>query len=71
MGIAGDPPAVRQPGSEANHSPSSSAEVKSYIFTPLYVYMTQCLIKHTDNSTFFIFFMPLPKYQMVPQYFVF
>jgi hypothetical protein len=41
-------------GSEADYSPPSSAEVKnawSYTFTPQYVFMAWCLVKHKDNFT--------------------
>jgi hypothetical protein len=40
---------VKRPGREADHSPSSSAEVKNawnYISTPQYVLMAWCLVKH-------------------------
>jgi hypothetical protein len=43
---------VRRPGREADHSPPFSAEVKnawSYAFTPQYVFMAWCLVKHGDN----------------------
>jgi hypothetical protein len=43
------------PGSEADHSPPSSAEVKNewnYTSTPQYVFMVWCLVKHRDNFTF-------------------
>jgi hypothetical protein len=46
---------VKRPGREADHSPTSSAEVKnawSYTSTPLYVFMAWCLVKHRDNCTF-------------------
>jgi hypothetical protein len=42
-------------GSETDHSPTSSAEVKnawSYTSTPSYVFMTWYLVKHTDKFTF-------------------
>jgi hypothetical protein len=42
-------------GREADHSPSSSAEVKNawnYTSTPHYVFMAWCLVKHRDNFTF-------------------
>jgi hypothetical protein len=47
-------PEVEQPGSEADHSPTSSVEVKnacSYTSTPLNVFMARCLIKHGENFT--------------------
>jgi hypothetical protein len=43
---------VKRPGREADHSPPSSAEVKnawSYTFTPPYVFMKWCLVKHRDK----------------------
>jgi hypothetical protein len=46
---------VKRPGREADYSPPSSAEVKypwSYTFTPPYVFMAWCLVKHRDNFTF-------------------
>jgi hypothetical protein len=46
---------VKWPGSEADHSPPSSAEVKnawSYSSTPYYVFMEWCLVKHRHNFTF-------------------
>jgi hypothetical protein len=50
--------AVKRPGREAEHPPLSSAEVKnawSYTFTPQYVFMARCLVKHRDN---FIYLLP-------------
>jgi hypothetical protein len=46
---------VKRPRREADHSSPSSAEVKnawSYTFTPHYVFMAWCLVKHRDNFTF-------------------
>jgi hypothetical protein len=46
---------VKEPGCQANHSVPPSAEVKKtwiYTFTPLYVFMAECLVKHRDNFTF-------------------
>jgi hypothetical protein len=46
---------VKRLGREADHSPPSSAEVKnawSYTFTPQYVFMAWCLVKHRNNFTF-------------------
>jgi hypothetical protein len=46
---------VKRPGREADHSHSSSAEVKnawSYTSTPQYAFMAQCLVKHRDNFYF-------------------
>jgi hypothetical protein len=46
---------VKRPGLEADHSSPSSADVKnawSYTFTPQYVFMAWCLVKHGDNFTF-------------------
>jgi hypothetical protein len=48
---------VKRPGGEADHSHPSSTEVKnewSYTFTPQYVFMAWCLVKHRDNFTFTI-----------------
>jgi len=48
-------PGVKQPGSGADHSPSSSAEIKSawdYISTPPYVFMAWCSVKQRDNFIF-------------------
>jgi hypothetical protein len=53
---------VKRPGREADHSPSSSAEVKnawSYTCTPQYVSMAWCLVRHRDNFTFFTYFFYL------------
>jgi hypothetical protein len=55
MGTAGYFPRVKRPGREANHSPPSSAEVKSvwpYTSNPPFVFMAWCLVKHRDNFTF-------------------
>jgi hypothetical protein len=54
-GYRGAPsPEVKQSGRKADHSPPFSAEVNvwSYISTPLYVFMTCCLINHRGNVTF-------------------
>jgi len=51
------PPDVKRPEREADHSASSSAEVKilwAFISTPQYVFMAWCLIKHTDNFSFIL-----------------
>jgi hypothetical protein len=53
--------AMKRPVCEANHSPSSSAEVKnawSYTATPQYVFMAWCLVKRRVNFTF-TFFLPM------------
>jgi hypothetical protein len=55
MDTRGSFPGVRRPGREADHSPSSSAEVKyawNYTPTPQYVFMARCLVKHRDIFTF-------------------
>jgi hypothetical protein len=49
---------VKWPGGEADHSPPSSAEVKSawnYTSTPPYVFMSWCSVieKHSNNFTFY------------------
>jgi len=49
----GSSPGVKRPKREADHSPSSSAEVRtawSYTFTPSYVFTAWCLIKHREES---------------------
>jgi hypothetical protein len=49
---------VKRQDREADHSHPSSAEVKnawSHIFTPQYVFMAWCLLKHRDNFTFTLF----------------
>jgi hypothetical protein len=49
------PVGTRGPRRETDHSPSSSAEVKtawSYTSTPQYVFMASCLVKHRDEFTF-------------------
>jgi hypothetical protein len=48
---------IKRPGREADHSPSSSAEVEnawSYTSTHPYVFMVWCLVKHGDNFTYSI-----------------
>jgi hypothetical protein len=50
-------PAVKRPGSEADHSPPSSAEEWwSYTSAPQYVFMTWSLIKYVDNFTYYFTF---------------
>jgi hypothetical protein len=47
-------PGVKRPGSEADHSPPTSAEVKKmwvYTSTPTSVFIAQCLVKHRDKFT--------------------
>jgi len=49
-------PGIKQPGRETDHSLPYSAKVKnawSYTFTPQYVFMAWCLVKHRD-FTFYI-----------------
>jgi hypothetical protein len=51
---------VKRTGREADHSPPSSAEVNNawrYTFTPQYVFIAWCLVKHRDNFTFTFTFM--------------
>jgi hypothetical protein len=46
-------PRVNRPGREADHSPSSSDEVKNawnYTFTPPYVFVSWCLVKYKMSS---------------------
>jgi hypothetical protein len=46
------------PGSETDHSPPSSAEVKntwSYTYIPQYACMAWCLIKHRDKHIIIIY----------------
>jgi hypothetical protein len=48
-------PGVQRPGSEADHSPPSSAEVKnawSYTSTPKYFFIVRYLVKHRNNVIF-------------------
>jgi hypothetical protein len=48
---------VKWPGREADHTPPSSAEVKNawrYTYTPQYIFMAWCLVKHMDNFTVFL-----------------
>jgi hypothetical protein len=60
---------VKRPGCEADHSPSSSAEVKngwSYTSTKSYVFMVWYLVKHRNNFAFYVKFQgftppPPPK----------
>jgi hypothetical protein len=52
---AANTPGIKRPGREADHSPSSSADVQStwsYTSTPPYVFMEGYLVKHRDNFTF-------------------
>jgi len=49
MGTAGFSPGINWPGRVANHSPSSSAEIKnawSYTSTSTYVFMAWYLVKY-------------------------
>jgi hypothetical protein len=46
---------VKRSVREADHSPTSNAEVKnewSYTSTPPYVFLTWCLINHRDDFTY-------------------
>jgi hypothetical protein len=57
---------VKRPEREADHSPPSTAEVKtawSYTSTPQYVFMAWCLVKHRDKftSSFFFYYELLGK----------
>jgi hypothetical protein len=55
MGIGGSYTGLKRPGSEADHSPPSRAEVKntwSYNSTPPYTFTEWCLVKHRDEITF-------------------
>jgi hypothetical protein len=61
LGIRGFFPGggVKRPGSEADHSSPSTAEVRnawSYTSTPQYAFMAWCPVKekHRDNFTFLI-----------------
>jgi hypothetical protein len=52
-------PRAKRSGREANHSPSSSAEVKnawSYTSAPQYFFMAWCLVKHWDFTITFTFY---------------
>jgi hypothetical protein len=49
---------VKRQGSESDHSPPSSAEVKNewrYTSTLQYAFMAWCSVKHMDNFTFYIY----------------
>jgi len=56
---------LKRQNHEADHSSPSSVEVKnawSHIFTPRYVFMVWCLVKHRDIFTFTFYlssFIPL------------
>jgi hypothetical protein len=55
VGTRGFFPSGKAAGREADHSPSSSAEVKnawSYISAPQYAFTAWCSVKHRDNFTF-------------------
>jgi hypothetical protein len=50
-GYGGSFPGVKRPECEDDHSPPSSAVVKtpwSYTFIRPYIFMASCLIKHSD-----------------------
>jgi len=55
--VPGDPSlGIKRPRRE-DYSPQSSAEFKnawSYASTPPYVFMALCLVKHSDNCTFYL-----------------
>jgi len=56
MGAGSSFPRINRPGREADHSPSSSAEVInacSYTSALQYAFMAWCLVKHRDNFTFY------------------
>jgi hypothetical protein len=56
---------LNRPGSEADYSTPSSAEIKnawSYTSTPQYVFMAWCLVKHGDNFTFTYTVLILPSH---------
>jgi hypothetical protein len=47
---------VKQLGHKADHSPPSSVRSKntwSYTFTPQYIFMAWCIVKHRDNLLIF------------------
>jgi hypothetical protein len=49
---------IKQPKREADHSSSSSSEVKNarnYASTPSYFFIAYCLIKHRNNFTFYLY----------------
>jgi len=50
IGMGAISPGVKRPGSRAEHSLLSSAEVKN-AWVSSYVFMVWCLIKHRDNFT--------------------
>jgi len=58
---------VKGQGREADHSPPSSAVVKtpwSYTFIRPYIFMASCLIKHSDFA--FTFYWPTVSWQSSP-----
>jgi len=56
QGVPGDhSPELKRPGSETIRSPPFSAEVKNaWSYTPQYVFMAWCLVKHGDKEVFII-----------------
>jgi hypothetical protein len=59
---------VKRPGPEADHSPPSNAEIKnawSYTFTPQYVFMAWCLVKHRNDFTFTFYLTQFSSLQKV------
>jgi hypothetical protein len=53
---------IKRQGSEADHSPPASAEVKEmwiYTSTPPYSFMSLCLVRHKDNFTFALYVFTL------------
>jgi len=55
------PGKVKRPGREPDHSPPSSVEVKNawnYNYTPQYVFIAWCLVKHRDTYIFYL--LPVP-----------
>jgi hypothetical protein len=56
------------PGREGDNSPPSSAKVKnawSYNFTPQYVFVAWCLVRHKDNFTFTFTFNTKCKFNLL------
>jgi hypothetical protein len=63
---------VKRPGREADHSPPSSGKVKNawtYIFTPQYVFMAWCLVKHRANFTLLHFYVCIHSAYIIDEWY--
>jgi hypothetical protein len=58
-------PGVKWPGVKLDRSSPSSVNAWCYSYTPLYVFMTWCLIKDQDIFTFFIKLISLILYNAI------